>query len=83
MNIQLTPEQESLIQAKIQTGKYKSAQEVVAIALQLLTEYEQGETEWTREVRQKIEAAIRASESTPPIDGEAFISDILERFKGA
>lgn len=33
MNIQLTPEQENLIQTQVQTGKYKSAQEIVAIAL--------------------------------------------------
>ncbi|WP_225875283.1 type II toxin-antitoxin system ParD family antitoxin [[Limnothrix rosea] IAM M-220] len=32
----MTPEQENFIQAKLQTGKYKSAQEVVAIALHLM-----------------------------------------------
>lgn len=78
--IQLTPEQENLIQTQVQTGKYKSAQEVLAIALELFVEYEQRETEWSREVRKKIEAAIQVSESTPPIDGEAFVNDILERF---
>jgi antitoxin ParD1/3/4 len=75
MNITLTPEQESLIRAKIATGKYQSPQ-------QLLEEYERAENEWVLSVREKIQAAIEMSEKEPPIDGEIFVSEILERFKG-
>jgi antitoxin ParD1/3/4 len=82
MNISLTPEQESLIRAKIATGKYQSPQQLLEFAFRLLEEYEQAENEWVLSVREKIQAAIEMSEKEPPIDGEVFISGILERFKG-
>ncbi len=82
MNIALTPEQQSLIQSKIQTGKYKSTQQVIEVALRLFEEYEQAESDWSKSVQEKIQAAINASENTPPVDGENFINDILERFQG-
>jgi antitoxin ParD1/3/4 len=78
MNITLTPEQETLIQSKIQTGKYQSSQDVLDIALKLLNEYELAESEWSREVHDKIEAAL--STNLPPIEGVEFVNRILERF---
>jgi antitoxin ParD1/3/4 len=81
MNITLTPEQESLIRAKIATGKYQSPQQLLEVALQLLEEYERAENEWVLSVREKIQGAIEMSEKEPPIDGENFVSRILERFK--
>jgi len=70
MNITLTPEQESLIRAKIATGKYQSPQQLLEVAFRLLEEYEQAENEWVLSVREKIQAAIDVSEQEPPIDGE-------------
>jgi antitoxin ParD1/3/4 len=81
MSISLTPKQERLIQTKLQAGKYHSAEEVLELALRLLDEYDQADTEWGEEVREKINAAIAASEHTPPIDGETFVNQILERFQ--
>jgi antitoxin ParD1/3/4 len=83
MSIRLTPEQESFVQSKIQAGKYQSTQDVLAIALQLLDEYDRAETRWSEDVREKIETAVLASEHTPPIDGEIFVHQILERFDKA
>jgi antitoxin ParD1/3/4 len=83
MNITLTSEQEKLIQSKIETGKYHSTQEVIEIALRLLDEYDQSETQWWENVREKIEEAVVASEHTPPLDGESFVNQILERFSKA
>ncbi len=83
MNIILTPEQQNLIQAKIATGKYQSSQEIIEIALRLFDEYEQAESAWSQAVRTKIQAAVTASEQTPPIDGETFIEGIIQRFQGA
>ena len=80
MSISLTPEQEHFIQTKIQAGKYRSAEEVLEIALRLLDEYERAEAEWSEDVREKIEAALEASNHTPPLDGETFVNQILERF---
>lgn len=81
MSISLTPHQERLIQKKLQTGKYNSVEEVLEIALRLLDEYDRAEAEWVEDVRGKIDAAIAISEQTPPIDGETFVNQILERFK--
>jgi len=80
MSISLTPEQESFVQSKIQAGTYRSTQDVLEIALRLLDEYERAETQWSEDVREKIEAAVLASEHTSPIDGEIFVHQILERF---
>ena len=81
MTINLTPKQEDFIQTKLQTGKYQSVEQLMEIALQLLDEYDRNEAEWVKEVREKIDAAISISEHTPPIDGETFVSQILERFQ--
>lgn len=83
MSISLTPEQESFVQSKIQAGTYRSTQDVLEIALRLLDEYERAETRWSEDVREKIEAAVLASEHTPPIDGEIFVNQILEHFNKA
>jgi antitoxin ParD1/3/4 len=81
MNISLTPEQERLIQGKLQAGRYRTAEEVLEIALLLLDKYDRADAEWTADVGKKIDAAIKASEHTSPVDGEAFVNQILERFQ--
>ncbi|AFZ27809.1 putative transcriptional regulators containing the CopG/Arc/MetJ DNA-binding domain [Cylindrospermum stagnale PCC 7417] len=80
MSISLTPNQERFIQTKLEAGKYQSVEEVLEIALRLLDEYDRAETEWVRDVREKIDAAIVVSEQTAPIDGEIFVNQILARF---
>ncbi|WP_310484406.1 hypothetical protein [Chamaesiphon sp. VAR_48_metabat_403] len=54
-----------------------------AIAARFLAELaeEQAENVWVEDVRTKIDAAISASEQTPPLDGETFVNQILERFQ--
>jgi len=55
-----------------------------AIAAQFLAELQeeqQAENVWVEDVREKIDAAISESEQTPPIDGETFVNQILERFQ--
>ncbi len=81
MSISLTPEQEHLVQSKLQTGKYQSAEEILEIALRLLDEYDRSEAEWVEDVRGKIDAEIAASKHTVAIDGERLINGILERFQ--
>jgi antitoxin ParD1/3/4 len=83
MSISLTPEQERLIENKLQAGKYGSAQEVLEMALRLLDEYDRSDAEWVAEVKVKVNAAIEASNHTPSIDGEIFVNQILERFQQA
>jgi antitoxin ParD1/3/4 len=83
MSISLTPDQERFIQTKLQAGKYRSAAEVLEIALRLLDEYDRADAEWVEDVRGKIDAAIEASNQTASIDGETFVNQVLERFQQA
>ncbi len=83
MSINLTPNQERLIQTKLQSGKYRSVEEVLEMALRLLDEYDRADAEWVEEVRKKIDAALESSTHTPPIDGETFVNQILKRFQQA
>ncbi|MDG2990356.1 type II toxin-antitoxin system ParD family antitoxin [Candidatus Synechococcus calcipolaris G9] len=83
MSISLTPDQEHFVQTKLQAGKYHSAEEILEIALRLLDEYEHSEAEWVEDIRVRIDAAIEVSNHTDPIDGEAFVNGILERFQQA
>jgi antitoxin ParD1/3/4 len=81
MSISLTPDQERFIKTKLQSGKYRSAEEALEIALRLLDEYDRADAKWVEDMREKIDAAILASDKTPPIDGETFVNQILERFR--
>ncbi len=47
---------------------------IAAQFLAALAEEQQAENVWVEDVRAKIDAAISASEQTPPIDGETFIT---------
>lgn len=81
MNISLTPEQEKQIETKLRSGKYRDVNDILATALQLLDEYERSNAEWVEDVRTKIDAAISASEDTPPVDGENFVKQIVAEFR--
>ncbi|MGD1931748.1 MAG: type II toxin-antitoxin system ParD family antitoxin [Leptolyngbyaceae cyanobacterium] len=92
MSISLTPDQEHFIQTRLQAGKYRSAEEVLAIARRLLEEYDgssglvfhhHSEAEWVEDVRAKIDSAVAASEHTALVDGKTFLNSILERFQKA
>lgn len=61
--------------------KYRSAEEIIEIALKLLDEYERSDAEWVESVRAKVDAAIETSNTVPPVDGETFVNGILERFQ--
>lgn len=79
MSISLTPDQEQFIQTKLQSGKYRSAEELLEVALRLLDEYDRADAAWIEEIREKIDAALNTSE--PPVDGETFVNGILDRFQ--
>jgi antitoxin ParD1/3/4 len=83
MSINLTSDQEKLIQTKLKSGKYQTPEQVISTALRLLDEWERAEAEWAEDVGYKIDAAISAGEENSPIDGKTFINEILERFKQA
>jgi antitoxin ParD1/3/4 len=79
MSIQLTPALEELIQNKVQTGHYKSAEEVIETAMKLLNAYDSGESDWLESIRSKIDEAYETTE--PPVDGSTFINQLRQRIQ--
>jgi antitoxin ParD1/3/4 len=69
MNVSLTPELEQFVQAKVQSGRYNSASEVVREALRLLEEHERARavqlTEFNEELGRRL-AALDRNESVAP-----------------
>ena len=55
MNVSLTPELEKFVSAKVETGRYSSASEVVREALRLLCHRDEV---WRKEVDGKIKAGM-------------------------
>jgi antitoxin ParD1/3/4 len=85
MSITLKQEQEKFIMDKLQQGKYKSAEELLATAFQLLEENEQKEQEiiWLRE---KILEGKKQMEEGKMTDGEVVFQHLeekLERMQGS
>ena len=82
----LSPELESLIQQKVATGGYASAEEVVREALRLLDEREAETPEWKASVRAKIEEAWLSVQEGQVIDGDEAMAmlhrEIDERASG-
>jgi ferritin len=67
--------------AKIEQLPIDRQDAIAARFLAELAEEQQAENVWVEDIRAKIDDAISASEQTPPIDGETFVNQILERFQ--
>ena len=78
MNVHLTPELEALVQAKVKSGRYNSASEVVREALRLFEEREALLELRKDAIRQQINAGWDALRRGEGVDGEAFFAE-LER----
>lgn len=62
MNISITPELEKFIAAKVDSGMYQSASEVVREALRLLSEREEYRQKRIEELRREIEIGWQQAE---------------------
>lgn len=78
MNVHLTPELETLVQAKVKTGRYNSASEVVREALRLFEERERIRELQLREIRKRINEGWASLERGEGVDGAEFFR-LLER----
>ncbi len=76
MNINLTPELESLVQKKVKSGRYNSASEVVRAALRLFEDHESVREARLQSIRRKIEEGWAAAERGDLIDGEEFFRQL-------
>ena len=74
MNVSLTAELERFVNAKVQTGRYNSASEVVREALRLLEEHEQARAAQLREFNKELGrrmAALDRGERVDPDEARA------------
>jgi antitoxin ParD1/3/4 len=62
MNISLTPELESMVQEKLQTGMYTSASEVVREALRLLRQRDEFRSAQLAELRSEIAIGLEQAD---------------------
>lgn len=65
MNISLTPNLESLVKTKIESGLYNSASDVIRVALRLLEERDQLREIRINELKQEIQKGLDSGISTP------------------
>jgi antitoxin ParD1/3/4 len=79
INITLQPEQEQLIQAKLQTGKYENAYQVIVAALQLLDERDKHYEQWLEETRQKVAVGIEQANRGQLTDGDVAFAQLREK----
>lgn len=77
MNVHLTPELEQLVQAKVQSGRYNSASEVVREALRLMEQRDELHAIQIEELRTRMDRALEESSRGEGIDGEEFIQGMI------
>jgi antitoxin ParD1/3/4 len=78
MQIALKPEQEQFILEKLSQGNYKTVDELLTVAFQLLEEHDQ-RTRKLAELRQKIAEGTKQIERGEVVDGEAVFQQLQEK----
>ncbi len=77
MPIQLTAEIEQLVQSRVDSGQYSSAEDVVREAFLLLEIEERDRETKRRRLREKIGRAIEQVDRGESVDGEEFMTKFL------
>lgn len=77
MNVSLTPELEKLVQARVRTGRYNSASEVVREALRLLEQHDSLRAAHLKELRSRIDDGLTSLDRGTGTDGEKFMQGML------
>jgi antitoxin ParD1/3/4 len=63
MNVNLTQQLEEFVRAKVATGMYNSASEVVRDALRLMAQHDQAQSIKLEQLRQEIQLGLNSGES--------------------
>ncbi len=90
MNITLLPEHEEFVQDRLQTGQYKTIDEIFSHAIALLIESDIEcdddlvfEASWVESTRQKIDAARDSIKVNGGNDGETVVAGLIDRYQQA
>lgn len=82
MNISLTPELEHFVQAKVDSGMYTSASEVVRESLRLLHTYEDLQTQRIKQLNQAIDVGLQqlnAGQKIPATESYAKLKNKINK----
>lgn len=79
MNVSLTPELEELVNAKVRSGMYHSASEVIREGLRLLKEQDDIKQLRLSELRKEVAAGIEQADHGELISGELVFNQLRER----
>ena len=79
MNIALKPEQEQFIQAQIDRGRFKSADEAVSQAFKLLENQEREYQSWIEDTRQKVEVGVAELDRGEGVELDLVIDRLQQR----
>jgi antitoxin ParD1/3/4 len=71
VNVTLSPEVEQFIQAQVESGRYRSAEEVIGAALRLLEE----EGDKVEPLRARVDTALTALTRGEGAKGEAYVEN--------
>ena len=77
LNVSLTPELERFIAARVASGRYQSASEVVRDGLRLLEEREERRQTTLQELRELIAVGLEEAKRGELLDGEQVMADLM------
>ncbi len=80
MQIAVKPDQEKYMLEKLQQGKYKSIDELLSIAFQLLEQHDEKEKQLS-ELRRKIAEGTEQLRQGEVIEGELVFQQLQEKLK--
>ena len=78
VNISITPELDSFLQSRVQSGRYQTTSEVVREALRLLERQEQDRDEAFRQLKAKLERGAGQADRGELIDGDEVFDELRE-----
>ncbi|YAF98012.1 MAG: type II toxin-antitoxin system ParD family antitoxin [Nodularia sp. CChRGM 3473] len=76
MKIQLKPEQEQFIQSRLASGRYENSDDVIALALKLLEE-------WEEKTRKKIAIGLAQIEVGEVLERKVVIARLEDKLRQA
>jgi len=79
VNISLTPELETFVQAKVNSGSFSSASEVVRVALKLLEDSEKDRAAQIEQFRTEVDRRLASLDCGKGVGGEEAFSRIRKK----
>ncbi len=81
MNVNLTPELEALVVAKVQSGLYNNQSEVVREALRLFAEQDRIREAHLEGLRAALAEGLEQADRGELLDGEAVVSELRDSLR--